>query len=80
MHALALAVLIYFAVSALWDLLDPNAITMKFGSTFRGLVALAAQVAVAALCFVVLGTSGGVAVALVLAFLLVAVLAAVADR
>lgn len=53
MHGLALAVLIYFGVSAVWDIIDPDAVRVKFGNPMRGLVALCAQVALITLCLMV---------------------------
>ena len=50
----ALCVLIYFGVTAIWDLLDRDAVTIRFGSNFRLFIAAAVQIAVIVLALVVL--------------------------
>lgn len=54
MHGIALAVLIYFGVSAVWDLIEPDAVRISFGNPMRGVFAVVAQVAIITLCLMVL--------------------------
>lgn len=76
MTALALAVLIYLGAAAIWDIVDPDAVTIKFGSTFRALVAVAAQVAMFALCLTVLAASAVAVVGVVAGYIILMLLSA----
>lgn len=63
MTGLALAVLIYLGAAGIWDVLEPDAVRISFGNPFRGLVAACAQIAMIALCLLVLSAAPWVYVA-----------------
>lgn len=49
----ATLILAHTGVTLLWDLLDPNAVKLQFGSAFRAVVALAYVIALFVLALVV---------------------------
>lgn len=80
MTGLALALLIYFGVSGVWDILEPDAVRIKFGNPFRGLCAFAAQVALITLCLSVLAASATAVAIVVCSYVVLATLGVLAQR
>jgi len=80
MVGLATALLIYLLVGKLWSALDPDSVSIRFGSTFREAVTIAGQIALVVLLGIVVHLVGALLVAYVAAYLILDGLAGLASK